>query len=322
MTVATCEGEATGEGETWRLRARTSPRAIGEWREILAQTHVDFDVRATPRTPPTFYGAVTRRRCGEIAIVDCASAPFRARSGDGPGADVFGLQFVRRGVERVRERSRTLNVAAGDVLLWDGAEPTDIEVLEPFIKRTMIIPRERLLAVCPPLADVEQLPLIESSGPARLLSRYLDALALELPELDEPARTVAVDAALELLRAAIVPSLPSSRAARRAALRAEVRRHVRANLADPRLGPETIAAAHAMSVRALHALFEPTGESVSTMVRHERLARAHEDLGRASGGSVTEIAFRWGFHDAAHFARVFKQRFGATPSEVRRGAGV
>jgi AraC-like DNA-binding protein len=35
---------------------------------------------------------------------------------------------------------------------------------------------------------------------------------------------------------------------------------------------------------------------------------------------VTEIAFRWGFRDAAHFARVFKARYERTPSEVRRDA--
>jgi len=35
---------------------------------------------------------------------------------------------------------------------------------------------------------------------------------------------------------------------------------------------------------------------------------------------VTEIAFRWGFCDAAHFSRVFKRAFGATPSEIRNTA--
>jgi AraC family transcriptional regulator, positive regulator of tynA and feaB len=55
-------------------------------------------------------------------------------------------------------------------------------------------------------------------------------------------------------------------------------------------------------------------------VRRERLARCYEDLELASGGSVTEIAFRWGFRDAAHFSRVFKREFAATPSEVRHAA--
>ena len=35
---------------------------------------------------------------------------------------------------------------------------------------------------------------------------------------------------------------------------------------------------------------------------------------------MTEIAFRWGFRDAAHFSRVFKREFEVTPSEVRHAA--
>ena len=47
---------------------------------------------------------------------------------------------------------------------------------------------------------------------------------------------------------------------------------------------------------------------------------AYLDLQRPNGGSVTDIAFRWGFCDAAHFSRVFKREFGATPSEIRQAA--
>jgi AraC family transcriptional activator of tynA and feaB len=130
----------------------------------------------------------------------------------------------------------------------------------------------------------------------------------------------AAEAALELLRAAIEPSAPTSRASRRTAMLAEIRRHVRLHLQDPTLGPEAIARAHAISVRALHALFEDSAESVAGLVRRERLARCLGDLQLTSGGSVTEIAFRWGFRDAAHFSRVFKREFGLTPSEVRAAA--
>jgi AraC-like DNA-binding protein len=55
-------------------------------------------------------------------------------------------------------------------------------------------------------------------------------------------------------------------------------------------------------------------------VRRERLARCLEDLRRPTGGSVTEIAFRWGFRDAAHFARVFKREYGQSPSDARAAA--
>ena len=108
----------------------------------------------------------------------------------------------------------------------------------------------------------------------------------------------------------------------RAALRVEIRRYVRTHLHDPALSPATIAKAYAMSVRALHALFEDADESVAGLVRSERLMRCLEDLQRPNAGSVTDIAFRWGFCDAAHFSRVFKREFGATPSEIRRAAVV
>ena len=314
--------DARAEPERWRLRSALGVQALEEWTAILAETHVHFDVRSTQRTPNTFYGAVTRQRFGDLALVDCAASPFAARirnaTADECGPPVFGLACVRKGVEQVRERSRELSLAAGDVMLWDGTMPVEIEVIESFVKRTVIFPRERLLAVCPRLEDVGSLPPLGRSASLRLLLRYLDALALELGALDEPGRAVAADAALELLRAAVAPSVPSSRSAKRAAMCAEVRRYIRAHLQDGALGPESIATAHAMSVRALHALFEDSGESVCGLIRRERLARCHQDLELPNGGSVTEIAFRWGFHDAAHFARVFKAHFELTPSDVRR----
>ena len=130
----------------------------------------------------------------------------------------------------------------------------------------------------------------------------------------------AADAALELLRAAVEPSLPASRSATREAMRAEVRRYIRTHMQDPALDPASIARAYSISVRALHALFEDADASVAGLVRRERLGRCAEDLQRPNAGSVTEIAFRWGFCDAAHFSRVFKREFGATPSEIRRAA--
>jgi AraC-like DNA-binding protein len=143
---------------------------------------------------------------------------------------------------------------------------------------------------------------------------------MELPWMDESAAAAAAEAALELLRAAVEPGVPTTRSARRSAIRAEVRRYIRAHLQDTDLGPESIARAHAISVRTLHALFEDSEESVAGLVRRERLARCLEDLRRPTGGSVTEIAFRWGFRDAAHFARVFKREFDMTPSDVRGAA--
>ena len=178
------------------------------------------------------------------------------------------------------------------------------------MKRTLIFPRERVLAVCPRLADLKALPPLNRNGAARA-ARPLPQRARRssCPSSTRPRAAPPPTPRSSCCARRSSPACRRAATARRAALRAEVRRYVRAHLQDPALDPEAIARAHAISVRALHALFEDTGESVAGLVRRERLARCFEDLGLPSGGSVTEIAFRWGFRDAAHFSRVFKREF-------------
>ena len=67
--------------ERWRMRTALGVPALDEWTDILAETHLLFDVCSTQRTPSTFYGAVTRRRFGDLALVDCGRSPFLGAAG-------------------------------------------------------------------------------------------------------------------------------------------------------------------------------------------------------------------------------------------------
>jgi AraC-like DNA-binding protein len=326
--TALVERPRTREPERWSVSGVGVSQRLECWSEILATTHVAFEVTPTSRTSTAFGGAVTRRAIDDLMLVDCTASPFRGRrtpalvgaDGVSPRENILGFQFVWKGVERVREGGRELMLNPGDIVLWDGLEPTDVEIVKPFYKRTLMFPRDRVLSVCPRLGELNAMPPLGESASARLLVRYMNAIALELPGLEAPAAAAAANAALELLRAAVEPGLPTGRAAERTALRTEIRRYVRAHLQEPGLGPVSIARAFSISVRALHALFEDADASVAVVVRNERLARCLEDLRQRNGGSVTDIAFRWGFCDAAHFSRVFKREFGLTPSEVRHAA--
>ncbi|WP_128639669.1 helix-turn-helix domain-containing protein [Rhodococcus opacus] len=62
----------------------------------------------------------------------------------------------------------------------------------------------------------------------------------------------------------------------------------------------------------------------TTVARHIqklRLHRAHRLLVSTEGHHITVAEFgrRCGFSSASHFSRVFRDRFGVTPSEARRG---
>jgi AraC-like DNA-binding protein len=80
-----------------------------------------------------------------------------------------------------------------------------------------------------------------------------------------------------------------------------------------------IAAAHNISVRHLYAVLSKAGISLGDWIRAHRLEECRKDLARPGSRSITiaSIARRWGFTDAAHFSRVFKEAYGLTPKEWR-----
>ncbi|UOE44400.1 helix-turn-helix domain-containing protein [Agromyces larvae] len=100
---------------------------------------------------------------------------------------------------------------------------------------------------------------------------------------------------------------------------AEITRFIDDRLRTGGLDPVSIAAAHYISPRHLHALFHENGTTVSTWVRRRRLEECRVRLADPAfaGRSISSIAADWGFADGAHFSRVFRAEFGRSPSDVR-----
>jgi AraC-like DNA-binding protein len=71
--------------------------------------------------------------------------------------------------------------------------------------------------------------------------------------------------------------------------------------------------------RYLQSLFENDGGTFSNYLRSQRLARAHRMLTNPAFESrpVTAIAYEAGFADLSYFNRCFRQRYGATPRDIR-----
>jgi AraC-like DNA-binding protein len=99
-----------------------------------------------------------------------------------------------------------------------------------------------------------------------------------------------------------------------------VRTFVQQRLADPELGPRMIAWHHGISVRSLYGLFHRSGSSLEQWIIAERLKRAHEDLAspQCDGLTIEAVARRWGFAQASHFSRRFREHYGVSPSQWRR----
>lgn len=96
--------------------------------------------------------------------------------------------------------------------------------------------------------------------------------------------------------------------------------YIDAHLRDGDLAPIAIAAAQRMSLRALHKVFETEPVTVHRLIQQRRLERARTELGLPGEPQVpvAVIAERWGFGSPSLFTRLFRARFGASPSEWRR----
>ncbi|BDM74141.1 hypothetical protein HEK616_76280 (plasmid) [Streptomyces nigrescens] len=71
-------------------------------------------------------------------------------------------------------------------------------------------------------------------------------------------------------------------------------------LGDPELGPEVIAAAHQISLRYLHRVFQQQATTPMAFIRQQRLDRCRRDLVNAALSHLTihAIATRWGYPQA------------------------
>jgi AraC-like DNA-binding protein len=103
-------------------------------------------------------------------------------------------------------------------------------------------------------------------------------------------------------------------------LRERVRAYIQANLRDPELSADSIAAELNCSKRYLHKLFEMEDISICDYIRNLRLDRCREEIAAPEfrNKSITDIGFSWGFNSSAYFSAAFKQHFGSSPSSYRK----
>ena len=154
-----------------------------------------------------------------------------------------------------------------------------------------------------------------------MLQAQLLNLANMAPRLNNALRAAALDATVELAASVLRCELGTriedeeNNIGLYAAAKLLIERH----LASHQLNPELIARQLRCSRAHLYRVFAAKGESVANYVRELRLQRAHDLLahGNASKDPIGDIAYRCGFEDPVHFTRLFRQRFGLTPSELR-----
>jgi len=118
------------------------------------------------------------------------------------------------------------------------------------------------------------------------------------------------------------PARPPRRRGARATRLQAIQSDIAENAGSAALSIDEVAARHGVSTRHIRRLFEGTGTTFTAYTREHRLLMVCRMLGdpRHDQRAIGAIAFDAGFGDLSYFNRVFRQRFGATPSEIRAAA--
>ncbi len=304
-----------------------STRRFDEWREAIRHDFVALDM-APDRRAGGFSGALRSATIGHLQVSQVRSVSQVCRRTQAlvraDGQEFLQVGMVTRGFGVLEQDGRRTVLAAGDFAIyetgrefsWTLGRTWELDVFTWPRAAVGLTPGESALATAVRMPGRGSLTGIVGGmlrgllGTPRLSPSGAVRVADEVGEL---VATLAIEQAQ--------PSGPPE--APQLALLRQVREHIDAHLADPDLGPESIARAHFVSTRQLHRLFAPTGETVARCVTRLRLERCRRELAdrRCAGDSVTDIARRWGFTDLAGFSRRFRAAYGCSPSDYRARLG-
>jgi len=299
------------------------PRRLDYWRDMISSTFVALDCDAPSKRD--FSGSLETNALKDVQfsrVVSDAQHVVRSRRRIRQSPDDYFLVSIQhRGIGSVAQEDRVATLSVGDFALYDASQPYELDFKNPFEQLVLRLPRQYLSRriACP-----ERLTAITfraSQGSTAIVSNFISHLYRQLDSLETGSLTVMHQALVDLLVAALsgttVEGLPTPN---RLITRQRIKSFIEAHLSDSLLNCKQIAAAHGISLRYLHKLFEDDEIPLSEWIWARRLerARAAIECSQATGQSITQIAYDWGFKDPAHFSRAFRARFGETPSASRQ----
>ena len=277
--------------------------------------------RTVPLQP--FDTASDRLRIGPLTVLYSRMSAQRwerdaamVRSHD---PDALNVVITLAGQARGVMGARTFRTGAGSVQLCDLAQTS---LHESTASRTILASVPRAVAAERGLDVAGLHGIVLRSSAAAMLGPHLLGLREAVPELTEEDGPLLARGFLDLLSVAVASSERGAAGgrSRSAASALTARAEVERALGSPSLTIANLCRRLGVSRTSLHRLFEAEG-GVQAYIRDRRLEAVRLALADPLNAEpIYALAERFGFSDAAHLSRLFRARYGLTPSDHRAQA--
>jgi AraC-like DNA-binding protein len=329
LLASTPAGAREGQSitiQTLSTRGMAPKQGIEYWNDVACNT---FTAQSIDPLDDRFRAAMYRANLGDmrVALAESTSAVVtrsRHQVGRSPQA-YFLLHLQLAGRSLNRQDGREVELTQSDLLIFDSTRPYQIEFHEATSILVLRAPQSLFHRGMPSPQAVTLVPVRGRSGAGYLASRLIQdvwaGLQKGLPvESSEHLCHAVVD--LVASAYAAVPRVRRESPSKASLLRAQICNFIEKHLGEQDLSIASIATTFGITSRYVHTLFQADNNTVSEYIQSRRLQEAAKTLANPvrSMASIGEVAVTHGFKSQAHFARIFRERYGLPPRGFRRRA--
>jgi len=300
-------------------------RRVEFWNERASGVITDLQVE--PDREIAFEASLKAVDFAGIGFAEAISTPTRVVHSHGLASrapsPVYLIHLQRRGTCLNRQVHTEVLLEAGDFVLCDSTLPCELILGGDNSMLVLRIPQAVLKRRLPTPEIFINRHMSGRSGTSALVSKFVNLFWEQCQsDMETVAAERLADSICDMLATSFMDSSrqPLDGSTVQTLWKLRIRRFIDLHLGDPELVPATIANHFRVSPRYVHKIFASEDEAVSKYILRRRLEACHRSLtdGTQSAKSVSVIAFEWGFNSTTHFARVFRERYGLSPSELRR----
>jgi AraC-like DNA-binding protein len=315
------------------MQAIHTARNIDKWTDLLTQYFVPLEANAgridegdiVSQPSRSFSGSISGHRWESMTVAQLSVQSHtvtRDRSLIGANETRhFKLAIQESGRSVILQNEKEAVLHAGEFAFFDSQEPYSVIFDDDSTCQIILFPRPLLGVPDKFLHELAVTPFCRENSLAQALSSFAKQCSSALVSSRETVSRRLTENLVDLLGTVLTNEVHEKSVVSLEKLhqREQILYFIMRNLENPYLTPKEIARAHFMSVRSLHQVFEGSGETVASIVRNLRLEGCRRTLEDPTQHALTisDIAGRWGFVDAAYFSRTFRKRYGASPSQWR-----